>query len=526
MPPAGQVPSYTPPTVSYNEPAPTATPAVPVRPTVSYNEPVTPTAPTPASPAVPAADWVPATAAGSAGGGWNQPPTLGYAGWDPSSTPPQPTPAQAKKGRTALTLGVAAAVVVGAVVAGVGIGHAIWPSSTPATAAPAGVGSGSGSSGSSGSGSSGGSAFGGLGGGSGSSGSGSSGGSSSNGPSDASSIAQSVDPGLVDINTTLSYADEQAAGTGQVLTSNGEVLTNNHVIDGATSISVTDIGNGKTYNATVVGYDRSHDIAVLQLKDASGLATVSIGDSSNVAVGAGVVGIGNAGGTGGTPSVAGGSVTALNQSITATDSGSGTSEQLTGLIQTDANIQPGDSGGPLVNTSGQVVGIDTAASSGFSFQTTGTEGYAIPINTAIRLAKQIEAGNASSTVHIGATPLLGVEVSASGSSGSSGSGGLGGLGGFGSFGGSGSSGSSGSGSGGSSSGVSIAQVVTGSPAANAGLAAGDTITALGSHTINSVSDLTNAVLSYQPGNQVQVTYLDASGQQQKATVTLSSGPPQ
>ena len=146
-----------------------------------------------------------------------------------------------------------------------------------------------------------------------------------------SAIAQGVNPGLVDINTTLSYQGEQAAGTGMVLTSNGEVLTNNHVIDGATSISVTDVGNGKTYTASVVGYDRSHDIAVIQLNNASGLQTVTLGDSSNVSVGQAVVAIGNAGGTGGTPSAVGGSITALNQSITASDSGDGTSETLSGL---------------------------------------------------------------------------------------------------------------------------------------------------------------------------------------------------
>ena len=178
-----------------------------------------------------------------------------------------------------------------------------------------------------------------------------------------SQIAARVSPGLVDVVSTLGDQNAEAAGTGMVLTSTGEVLTNNHVIDGATSISVTDIGNGKTYTATVVGYDKTKDIAVLQLQNASGLQTVNLGDSSTVTVGQNVVAIGNAEGKGGTPSVVTGSVTALNQSITASDEGSGNSEQLSGLIQTNAPIQPGDSGGPLVNSAGQVVGIDTAASS-------------------------------------------------------------------------------------------------------------------------------------------------------------------
>ncbi len=211
--------------------------------------------------------------------------------------------------------------------------------------------------------------------------------SSSGGPSDVNAIASKVDPGLVDVNTTLGYQQEQAAGTGIVLTSNGVILTNNHVIDGATSIQVTDVGNQKTYTASVVGYDRTKDIAVLQLHNASGLQTARLANSSNASVGQQVVGVGNAGGTGGTPSAAGGTVTALNQSITASDEGDGTSEQLSGLIQTNANIQPGDSGGALVDTSGQVLGVDTAASDGYSFQyngqSSGNQGFAIPINTAL-----------------------------------------------------------------------------------------------------------------------------------------------
>ena len=179
-----------------------------------------------------------------------------------------------------------------------------------------------------------------------------------------SQIASRVDPGLVDVTSTLGYQGAKAMGTGIVLTSNGEILTNNHVINGATSVSVTDIGNGKTYKATVVGYDVSQDIAVLQLSGASGLTTATTGDSSMVKVGDSVVALGNAGGVGGTPSVAAGSVTALNQSITASDEGAATSEQLSGLIETNADIQAGDSGGSLVNSYGQVIGVDTAASSG------------------------------------------------------------------------------------------------------------------------------------------------------------------
>ena len=122
-------------------------------------------------------------------------------------------------------------------------------------------------------------------------------------------VEAKVDPGLVDVVTTLDYGEGEAAGTGIVLTSSGEILTNNHVVEGATSIEVTDIGNGKTYTATVVGYDVTSDVAVIKLQGASGLQTASLGDSSTVAVGESVVAIGNAGGAGGTPSAAPGTVT-------------------------------------------------------------------------------------------------------------------------------------------------------------------------------------------------------------------------
>jgi S1-C subfamily serine protease len=434
--------------------------------------------------------------------------------------------------RNGVLAGIAAFAVLAA---GVGIGHASWTNNTSnlsaapssgSTSLPSGSGSsgsGSGNSGSSGSPFGNGSPFGGgFSGGSGNTGntgSGSSGSSGSSGPSDASAIAAKVDPGLVDINTTLGYAQEQAAGTGIVLTSSGVILTNNHVIDGATTISVTDVGNKQTYTASVVGYDRTGDVAVLQLHDASGLTTANLGNSSNASVGQDVVGVGNAGGTGGTPSAAGGTVTALNQSITANDEGDGTSEQLSGLIETNANIQPGDSGGALVNTSGQVLGVDTAASAGFSFQSnsqsSGSQGYAIPINTALNIARGIEAGSSSTTVHIGETAFLGVEISPTGSSSGNSGGGFGS--GFG-----GNSGNTGS----SVAGASIAGVVTNGPAQTAGLAQGDTITSLGGKTIGSANALTNAMATYHPGDKVTVGWTDSSGQTHTATVQLSSGPPQ
>jgi S1-C subfamily serine protease len=432
--------------------------------------------------------------------------------------------------RNGLLAGTASVAILAA---GVGIGHAAWNkgSNTQALAPSSGStrlpsGSGSGSGNPFGNGSPFGGGFGNSGG-SGDSGSGNSGSSNSSGPSDVNAIASKVDPGLVDINTTLGYQQVQAAGTGIVLTSNGVILTNNHVINGATSISVTDVGNQKTYTASVVGYDRSRDIAVLQLHNASGLQTASLANSANASVGQDVVGVGNAGGTGGTPSAAGGTVTALNQSITASDEGDGTSEQLSGLIATNANIQPGDSGGALVDTSGQVIGVDTAASAGFSFQyngqSQGNQGFAIPINTALSIARAIEAGSGSSTVHIGQTAFLGVEVSPSGANSSGG--GNGGNGGNGAFGGGFFGGNSGN-TGPSVSGAAVAGVVTNGPAQTAGLAQGDVITSLGGKTISSANDLTSAMSAYHPGDKVTVGWTDNSGQSHTATVQLSSGPPQ
>ena len=362
----------------------------------------------------------------------------------------------------------------------------------------------------------------------------------------SSEIAKRVDPALVDVVSTEGDQGAVAAGTGIVLTSNGTVLTNNHVIRGATSIKVTDVGNGRSYTAKVVGYDATKDVAVIQLQNASGLTTASLGDSSSVQSGDSVTALGNAGGKGGTPSVATGTVTALNQGITASDDGSGAnSEQLTGLIETNADIQPGDSGGALVNSYGQVIGMNTAASSGTQFQSesgqSAVQAYAIPIDKAESVAKQIEGGQDSSTVHIGATAFLGIETDGSNSSGS-GSGDSGGFGqgdgsGFGGFGDGSGFGSQGDGSGfgsqgdgsgtngsGTSSGVTIAGTLSGSAAANAGLAAGDTITSVGGQAVSSASDIQQALVKYHPSDKISVNWVDQSGQSQTATVTLASGP--
>ncbi|WP_198042220.1 S1C family serine protease [Kitasatospora azatica] len=318
--------------------------------------------------------------------------------------------------------------------------------------------------------------------------------SSGGGVTGATDVSAKVDPTLVIINTTLGYQGTGAAGTGIVLSSNGEILTNNHVIEGATSVSATDIGNGRTYTATVVGYDQARDLAVLQLKNASGLATAKLGDSSKVAVGDAVTAIGNAGGTG-TPTTATGNVTALDQSVTASDPGTGTSERLTGMIEVDADVQAGDSGGSLVDATGAVIGIDTAGAdtSVSGPQQATSQGFAIPINTALPVARQIMAGQAGTDVHIGPTAFLGVEVATT----------------------------SGTDSG---TGAPVAGVITGSPAAQAGLAEGDEITAVDGQAVDTPAALTTIMASHSVGSRVTVQWTDAAGASHSATVTLISGP--
>ena len=329
---------------------------------------------------------------------------------------------------------------------------------------------------------------------------------SAGGPSNAAAIAKSVDAAIVDITATLGNEHGQVAGTGMVISANGLVLTNNHVIQNATSITATDIGNGKSYSATVLGYDRTHDVAVLQLSGAKNLTTVKTADSSAVKVGDAVVGIGNAGGRGGTPSYAGGRILALNQSITAASEADGTTEQLTGLFQTNAQIQPGDSGGPLVNSSGKVIAIDAAASAGFSFQQGGaaaTQGFAIPIATALGISRVVLAGHSTTTVHVGPTAFLGVGIAQQRSTG-----------GF------------GGGIAGTPSGAQIASVVSGSPAAKGHLAVGDTIVSIAGHSIASPAALTTVMTGEKPGATVRVVYIDSSGNQKSTSIRLAQGPPQ
>ena len=313
-------------------------------------------------------------------------------------------------------------------------------------------------------------------------------------------MAAKVTPGVVDITTRLGYQNAAAAGTGMVLTSNGEVLTNNHVVDGATTITVQVPSTGQSYKAKVVGTDPTDDVAVLQLSGASGLKTIPIGDATKVATGDAVVAIGNAGGVGGAPSVVTGTIQAVNQSITASDENGANAEQLSGLIETNAPLQPGDSGGPLANSAGEVVGMDTAASSGTRFEASSNVGFAIPIGTALSIARQIESGKAGGNIEIGSPGFFGVEVQDASQAGGFGGGAT------------------------TAAGALVAGVVSGSPAASAGLTAGDVITAIDGKQVASATGLTSVMHTHHPGDSVKITWTTASGQSHTATATLTTGP--
>jgi S1-C subfamily serine protease len=321
--------------------------------------------------------------------------------------------------------------------------------------------------------------------------------SSTGGSLDASAIAHKVDGSVVNINTTLSSGG-QAAGTGIIVSSSGLVLTNNHVIADSTSLQVEIGGNGTEHPAKVLGYDVADDVALIQVQNVSGLTAAPIGAASSLSVGDPIVAIGNAGGQGGTPTVVTGSVTALNQQITASDQDGSNPETLQHLVEVDADIQPGDSGGPLVNPGGQVVGMDAAASSGnggfgFSGQS-ASQGYAIPIENALSIATKIVTGDGSTNVHLGANRgLLGVEIQPD--------------------------------SGASSSGAVVSGVQSGSGAAQAGIAQGDVITGIDGKSIDSASALTHAMATYSPKDTVQITWTDSSGSTRHTSVHLSSGPP-
>jgi S1-C subfamily serine protease len=289
--------------------------------------------------------------------------------------------------------------------------------------------------------------------------------------------------GIVDIYTTLGYEKGAAAGTGMIVTRSGEVLTNNHVIAGATKFKVVDVTTHRTYPATVVGYSVSRDVALLQLARASGLRTIKRGGAIPLHIGMHVVARGNAQGRGGPPKTARGAIIALHQRIVAKDAIE--SETLTNMIVTSAPVVPGYSGGPLENDQNRVLGIVTAGS------TSGApRGFAIPIRQALLIVRTIESGTSTATVHVGPTAFLGVQLEKG------------------------------------AGGAKVFKVLPHLAAAAAGLVAGDVITSLGHATISSPDDVRRVVLSLVPGKAVAIGWTDRKGIARTGTVTPTSGPPQ
>ena len=400
------------------------------------------------------------------------PPALAY-GQGPAMWQWELPPAEPRRGARRALAGVLAAIFIIGIGSGVAVARFTGGSTTPVALTPTQPGGSTGTGGGP------------------DSGTGSGTGSGAGGVSDPNSVAAKVTPGIVNINVTLA-GNGGAAGTGMIITSTGEVLTNNHVIDGETSMSIQLPSTGKTYSGHVLGYDLTEDVALVQIDGGGSFQTVNIGNSSNVAIGDAVVAMGNALGRNGAPTVTTGQVTALDRTITASDQSGGDVETVSGLIQVDAEIQPGDSGGPLADASGTVIGMDTAAQSAgrFGGQQGSTVAYAIPINNALKIVQQIQSGKSTDLVHVGNTrALLGVGAQDS------------------------------------QNGVQVVQVEGGSAAARAGITVGSVVTALNGTAIDTNAALRHAIVTHEPGQSVTVTWTDPNGQSHTASVTLGSGPP-
>lgn len=329
--------------------------------------------------------------------------------------------------------------------------------------------------------------------------------SAAGGSLNVAAVAAKVDPSVVDILTKGGISGTpsafQAAGTGMIVTPSGEVVTNNHVVAQATSISVRLSGQSRLHPAKVVGVDPSDDVAVVQIEGVGGLPTVTFGNSSQLKVGTPVVAIGNALNLGGSPTVTDGIVSALSRSITAADSflphGS---EHLTGLLQTDAPINPGNSGGPLVDASGQVIGMNTAVLAGSSSQPASGIGFAIPSDRIVRLADLIRSGAGGKGITIGPPAFLGVEAFTVNSAvaaqlrlpASTGAG--------------------------------IEAVVPGSPAAGAGIRHGDVIIRVNGSKVTGATSLRSLLTAHHPGSRVRISWVNSAGHVQSASVTLAAGP--
>jgi S1-C subfamily serine protease len=337
-----------------------------------------------------------------------------------------------------------------------------------------------------------------------------------------------VEPSVVDVTATLRYDDETASGTGFFISSRaGLVLTNNHVIRNATSVTVTIPATNQTYQAQIIGADVSTDIAVLRITPPAGTMSAPIGDSATAAVGSTVVAIGNRAGAGGAPVPAAGVISAVGATIQAADGSSGFTETLHGMLQTTARIQPGDSGGPLANADGAVIGVDTAAG------TSGNRaGYAIPINVAMAAERQISLGRAAAGITLGVGGFLGVIIPATTAASPRAQ--------------AAEERSLGTDTAGSApqigclhtetgagvpdsvapvnSGALVDGVLCGTGAEAAGISAGDVIITADGRAVSSPDGLTSIVSACRPGSVVEITWVSPAGATRASLVRLDSAP--
>lgn len=293
------------------------------------------------------------------------------------------------------------------------------------------------------------------------------------------------------------------AGTGIVLGARGPdrsstlVLTNHHVIDGGTDIAATSMRDGSAYAVDVVGYDSSRDLAVLRLPGAATLPAAVLADAGTVRIGDPVTAIGNADG-GGVPVSAPGAVTRLGVTVMTRSTTDGSRNELSNLVEVDADVRPGDSGGPLVNAFGEVVGVNSAGNAvdaGAESPPAPTS-YAIPIHAAVEFVEQVLAGRSSDTVHIGPTPLLGLAVRDLRDEQTA-----------------------------RPVGAQVTLVSLRSPAEGAGLARGDVITEFDGSPVRSAADLETRMIALHPGDRVTLRWTDAAGLPRTGSVVLQAGPP-
>ena len=356
-------------------------------------------------------------------------------------------------------------------------------------------------------------------------------------PLNPEAVRKKVDPGLVDIMSTLKFNGQTAEGTGMIISTSGLVLTNNHVIDGATSVRANlATSSNQSFTVRVLGYDAADDVALLQLQGASGLTPVTFGNSSQVRLGTPVLALGNAEGHGGARP-APGIINALDRSIQASDEGSNSTENLKHMLQTNAKIEQGDSGGALANNAGQVIGMITAANTGTpgtssSSGSGGSLGFAIPINSALAIARQIASAKPSATVHIGLPGFLGVQVAQSDSSdphqqaadeAQTGRNGRTGA------------TINSCSTGGQRAGVPvhvapiaagalIVGVVCDSAAQSAGMVPGDVITSVNGQPVTTPASLTTITGKYHPGDVVSVLWVSRDGIEHTTKMRLGEGP--